>query len=340
MKQTILLLCLLGAFQLSALAQPQDAKSLHEKAKVFMREGDYPNAVLVLNNALQQDPNNLEMGKDLAFTYYLEKDFIRALAVARPLCARTDADVQSYQILGMIYKITDERKEAEKLYKEGIRKFPRSGVLYNEYGEILGTKDGTDAIRLWEKGIEVDPNFSGNYCNACKYYYSKTDYIWSLLYGEIFVNLESYSKRTTEIKDLLEDGFKQLFANLEAQKKRNEKNPFITAYLNTVGAESSAVSDGVTARSLSILRARFVLAWFDKNAAKYPFRLFDYQRQLMQEGMFDAYNQWVFGASENDQKFEAWTNLHNAEYKRFIEFQGGRVFKLPPSQNYQDLNTK
>jgi len=340
MKQAILFLGLFAAGYLTCFAQQQDAKSLHEKAKSFMREGDYPNAIIVLNNALQQDPNNLEMGKDLAFTYYLAKDFTKALAIAKPLCGRTDADVQTYQILGMIYKITDERKECEKLYKEGIKKFAVSGVLYNEYAEILGTKDGADAIKLWEKGIEVDPNYSSNYCNASKYYYTKGDYVWSLLYGEIFVNLESYSKRTAEMKDLLEDGFKQLFANLEEQKKRNEKNPFITTYLNSLSNESSAVAEGITAQSLSILRTRFILAWFEKNAAKFPFRLFDYQHQLIQEGMFDAYNQWVFGASENDQKFETWTKRHNEEYNRFIDFQRGRIFKLPAYQYYQLSNNK
>jgi tetratricopeptide (TPR) repeat protein len=335
MKQAILFLGLFASCYFSCFAQQLDAKALHEKARSYMREGDYPNAIIVLNNALQQDPNNLEMTKDLAFTYYLAKDFIKALAVAKPLSARTDADVQSYQILGMIYKITDERKECEKLYKEGIKKFAGSGVLYNEYAEILGTKDGTDAIKLWEKGIEVDPNYSGNYCNASKYYYTKGDYIWSLIYGEIFVNLESYSKRTTEIKDLLEDGFKQLFANMEALKKKNEKNPFISACLNTFSNESSAITEGITTQSLSILRTRFIIAWFEKNAAKFPFRLFDYQHQLIQEGMFDAYNQWVFGASENDQKFETWTLRHKDEYTRFINFQGGRIFKLPVSQYYQ-----
>jgi tetratricopeptide (TPR) repeat protein len=335
MKHAILFLGLFTGGFFSGIAQQQDAKSLYEKARSYMREGDYPNAIIVLNNALQQDPNNLEMEKDLAFTYYLSKDFIKALAVAKPLCGRTDADVQSYQILGMIYKITDERKECEKLYKEGIKRFSGSGVLYNEYAEILGTKDGTDAIKLWEKGIEVDPNYSSNYCNASKYYYTKGDYIWSLIYGEIFVNLESYSKRTTEIKDLLEDGFKQLFANMEAQKKKNEKNPFISSYLTALGNESSAIAEGITAQSLSILRSRFILSWFEKNAAKYPFRLFEYHHQLMQEGMFDAYNQWVFGASENDQKFETWTLRHKDEYARFVDFQRGRIFKLPISQYYQ-----
>ncbi len=57
------------------------------------------------------------------------------------------------------------------MYKQGIKKFPSSGELYNEYGEMLWVKQDPEAIRFWEKGIEVDPNYSSNYYNASKYYY-------------------------------------------------------------------------------------------------------------------------------------------------------------------------
>jgi tetratricopeptide (TPR) repeat protein len=335
MKKTIILLVLFTATCFSVAAQQQDAKTLDETGKTFMRDGDYANAIIVFNNALKQEPDNLEILKDIAFTYYLQKDFIKALAVAKSFPERKDADVQSYQILALIYKITDERKECEKLYKDGIKKFPKSGVLYSEYAEVIGTKDGGDAILLWEKGIEVDPNYSGNYSNACKYYYSKSEFAWSILYGEIFVNIESYSKRTAEIKDLVEDGYKQLFANIEAQKKKEAKNPFITAYLNTLANQSSSIAQGITPLTLSVLRARFVPDWFEKYAAKFPFRLFDYHQQLIKSGMFDAYNQWIFGETDNSQTFETWTNRHSDEYKKFTTFQSGRIFKLPEGQYYQ-----
>ena len=64
----------------------------------------------------------------------------------------------------MTYKAIAEYKECTKLYKKGIKKFPKSGILYNEYGELLAmNKDLNGAIEIWEKGIEVDPNFSSNY---------------------------------------------------------------------------------------------------------------------------------------------------------------------------------
>jgi hypothetical protein len=51
--------------------------------------------------------------------------------------------------------------------------------------------------------------------------------------------------------------------------------------------------------------------------------------------MYDAYNQWLFGATENLPAFQAWCTAHSDEYSRFVNFQKGRIFKLPEGQYYQ-----
>ncbi len=319
-----------------ATARQNDPRTMQETAKTFMRQGDYPNAILVLNRAIVLEPGNLEMKKDLAFAYYLHKDYVKAMESAKPLADHKDADVQSFQILGMVYKAVEDKKEAERMYKAGIKKFPTSGVLYNEYGELLWSKkEFTDAARQWEKGIEVDPNYSGNYYNASKYYYFSADKVWGIIYGEIFVNLESYSKRTPEIKTILFDGYKKLFAEADILRQQNTKNEFTRAFLETMQKHAAVISNGVTPETLSALRTRFILEWFDKQATRFPFRLFEYQRQLLKSGMFEAYNQWIFGAAKNLSAFENWTVTHTDEYNQFNGFQKNRVFKLPQGQYYQ-----
>jgi len=318
----------------------QDTKTLFETARSFQRQGDYQNAVLVLNRALEQQPNDLQILKEIAFTYYLQRDFVKAKQVALPLPERADADVQTYQIMGMIYKAIEERKDCERLYKEGLKRFPNSGVLYNEYGEMLWTKQDYSAIKFWEKGIEADPNYASNYYNAALHYYFTFDKVWPIIYGEIFLNLESYSKRTAEIKDLVLQSYKKLFVDKDVLNKQDTKNPFVSAFLNTINKQSGTVTQGITPESLTVLRTRFILEWDDKEASKYPFRLFEYQRQLLKEGMFDAYNQWIFGAVQDLSAFQQWTNTHAEEYAKFTNFQKGRVFKLPGNQYYQSVASK
>ena len=328
-------------FLFVVLSNAQDSTSMHYTAKTFIRQGDYSNAILVLNKALQAEPSNFEIKKDLAFAYYLHRDYVKAMETAKPLVESDKADVQSYQILGLVYKAIEERKECEKMYKAAIKKYPKSGVLYNEYGEMLWSKkDFSEAVKLWEKGIEVEPNYSGNYYNAAKYYYFSVDKVWGLVYGEIFVNLESYTKRTAEVRNLLFDGYKKLFADSDMQKNQNTKNEFVKAYLETMKKYSSVVSTGVTPETLVALRTRFILDWTAGNSTRFPYRLFDYHVQLLKSGMFDAYNQWIFGIAKDLAAFQVWTTTHTDEYNKFNTFQKNRVFKLPEGQYYQGLVSK
>lgn len=316
----------------AAIAQDTPGKT----AKAFIRQGDYNNAILVLNKALESDPNNFSHKKDLAFAYYLQRDFAKSMAVIRPIVESNQADIQSYQILGMVYKALDEKRDAERMYRAAIRKFPESGVLYNDFGELLWSRnDYGPASRQWIKGIQTDRNYPGNYYNAAKYYYMSGEKVWGLLYGEIFLNLESYSQRTPEIKNILVEGYKKLFSETDLMRGQDTKNDFVKNYLEIAKTHSQVVSQGITPDALTALRTRFMLSWYDKLSTKFPYRLFDYHRQLAKAGMFDAYNQWIFGAAGNLSQFQQWTSTHSDEYTRFTKFQKSRVFKMPEGQGYR-----
>ncbi len=338
MNKQLLTLCfvLLSFF---ASAQEPDASQLHETGKQFMRGGDWANAVLVLNKALQKEPQNILILKDLAMTYYYQRDFAKAREIIKPLVDKDDADVQAYQIGGNVYKALQERKEAEKMYKKALKKYPTSGPLYAEYGELLWMmNENFTSIEQWELGIKNDPGYAGNYYFAARYYYFTTDKVWALLYGEVFVNMESYSSRTAEIKNLLLDSYKKFFVVDPKTKPAKEKNEFSEAFMAVMSRNSSVVNNGITSESLTMLRTRFLLDWNKDYAAKFPFRLFDHQKQLLQEGMFDAYNQWIFEAAGDLAKYESWTKLNAEQYSEFTRFQKSKLFKVPNGQYYKNSN--
>jgi tetratricopeptide (TPR) repeat protein len=332
MKRTIFFLSAL-LMQLFAIAQ--DVKTLQQTARNFMMQGDYNNAVLVLNKALEQEPRNLELSKDLVMAHFYKSDYPKAQTALNPLLERSDADAAVYQLAGMLYKATGDLKECDRIYKKGLKTFPNSGALYNDYGELLWGKDDYSAIKQWEKGIEIDPNYSANYYNAARYYYLTQDKVWSIVYGELFVNMESYSRRTIEVKNLLLESYKKLYTDADMMAKQDTKNPFVVAFLSNMGKQASVAAKGITPESLTMIRTRFILDWFEKDGAKFPFRLFEYQRQLLKEGIFDAYNQWIFGSVQNLTAFQNWTSNHNDEYSQFTNAQRNRLFKITPGQYYQ-----
>ena len=324
---------------LNAFAQPEDPKKMHETARTFMRSGDFDNAILVLTRALEQDKNNLEMQKDLVMSFYLKRDYEKALAGVKSLVDREDADVVTFQIAGNVYKALEEPKECERVYKKGLKKFPRSGPLLSEYGELLWALKDFSAINYWEEGIRADPAYSGNYYNAANYYFYTKDKVWSLIYGEIFINMESLGERGAAMKQQLLQGYKEkLFSSADLLKgEEKNKSEFAKKFLETIGKQSSLVNSGINTEVLTMIRTRFILDWYAANAGRYPFRLFDFHKQLIAEGMFEAYNQWLFGPVENLAAYDNWTKTHAEEYNNFSSFQKSRIFRMPLGQYYQVL---
>lgn len=327
------IICIL-LWSFPGIASAQNSAELQQTANLFMRQGDYANSIAVLNRALEIDPQNIEIIKNLSLSYYYQKDYTKGLAKIEPVLETEIADDQCFQIAGNFYKEIKKTDECIALFKKGIKKFPESGPMYNELGELLWLNQNYEAIKYWEKGIEKDPAYPANYYNASKYYYLTTDKVWAILYGEIFVNMEPYSNKTAEVKDILLGGYKKLFneATIDYSK---EKNAFAKTFLRIMGKQGGLVTMGITTSSLMMIRTRFILDWqYDPTAALYPYRLFQYHEQLLHAGFFESYNHWMFGPSENLQNFQNWTQKHPQEYAGFSLYQKESIFKMPSGQYY------
>lgn len=314
----------------------QSVEQLRETAILFQKQEDFTNTLMILGKALEMEPQNLMILKDVALTYYLAGDFKRAAARIFPLTDRVDADVQVFQIAGNIFKASEDSRTCDKLYKKGLKKFPKSGALYSEYGDLKWSLEKPEeAIQQWEAGINSDPSHSGNYYHAAKFYFAAADKVRSIIYGEIFTNLESYSVRTSEIKILLIESYKRAFVSSESKQYYIKKTTeFEVKFLETLMKQSALASRGITSESLLIIRSRFMLDWFTANSNAFPHQLFDHLQYLMRDGMFEAYNQWLFGPAADVNAYQNWLKTHVAENKKFQQYQRNKLFRMPEGQDY------
>ena len=321
-----------------ASAQEQTAKILQESGKSLLQKGDYDNAVLVLERAKQQEPGNVEILRDLCFANYLKRDFAKAIETGKLLVENSGADAQAFQLLGLSYKAIADYKEGAKLYRTALRKFPNSGVIYNEYAELFAMeKELDEAIIQWEKGIEVDPLYSSNYYNACNYYGHAGNWIRAALYGELLLNLESYSKRTEEIKTQLLTVYQKLLSGGSIQQLASAKtsSAFEKTVLGVLAKTPMTLKAGpMSISDLTGIRTRFMLGWTEENKKIYPFRLFDHHQYLLSQGLFEAYNYWLFSDADHATAYEAWQKEHPKETEGFKTFQQSRVFKVPVGEYY------
>ena len=335
MKKIILLLSTLIC-QLSTLSAQETKEQIRTRANGFAQQGDYDAAIQVLDAALLMYPNDLDLMNDEMYDAYLNRDYTKALDIGKSISQNPLADEQAYQVLGMNYKAIADYKGADKMYKAALKKFPRSGTLYSEYGDMLAAdKNEADAIKQWEKGIEADPTISSNYYYAAKYYAKTGNILWGLIYGEIFINTESLTKRTTEIKTLLANGYKKLIENRNnIPTLKTSGSAFEKALIACLTSSAENFSGGTTTDDITIFRSRFIINWSNGYANNFPYKLFQYQQMLMQEGFYDACNQWLFGSAINNDAFTNWSALHAADLYDFKQFQRSYLFKMPVEQYY------
>lgn len=334
MKKIVLVLVLFVAINTKS-AFAQTTAELQATAKIFMRQGDYANAVLILNRCLEKEPNNTAIGKDLALSYFYVQNNEKALEIIKPVLESKDADDQCFLIAGNIYKQLNKPKESEKIFKKGIKVFPESGYLYNELGELqIAANNNKDAIKNWEKGIELAPSYSKNYYNAARFYFASNNNVWCILYGEIFANMEPTNPKANQIKKVIIESYKRLFTDITAAKNYKSNKAFSKLYVEALEKQGIQSNQGINVESLSMIRSRFIIDWF-ASGNKPTFKLFEYQQLLLKEGLFEPYNQWLFAAAENEASYQNWIKTHSTESAAFSKFQKSRIFKIPSGQYYQ-----
>jgi tetratricopeptide (TPR) repeat protein len=334
MRSKYIFIFLLQLITATAFAQ-ETVDSYISKSRSFASSGDYGNALLIINKGLATHNDNIDLLKELTYTYYQAERYKEAAGVAQKIAEKDNIDVQAVQIAGIALLGVNAKKEFEALYKKGFKLFPESGNLYATYGEFLLGKESATCIDSWKKGIEVDPSCSSNYYHATKYFVASNRLAEAVWCAENFINLESLSARTVEIKKTLFASLKQMLTTQNFTKQYAVKNnAFFAAYLSAYEKALQAVNTGINTETLILIRTRFILIWQQDYTKEFPSKLLDYHRQLLGDDCFAAYNQWVFGSVENFSAYQNWLNTHQEEQSIFSGFTKNRVFKIPNNQYY------
>jgi len=153
------------------------------------------------------------------------------------------------------------------------------------------------------------------------------------------VNIESLTKRTAEIKSILLDNYKKLISgNYDVENLKTNGNDFEKAVAASMLAAMEKETGDIIPETITAFRVRFLLNWSNTKANAYPYQLFNFNLQLLREGMFDAYNQWLFGTNINKNKYDNWVYTHDEEMQSFTQFQRNVLFKMPAEQYYGHYN--
>ena len=323
----------------------------HEAIKL-MDNGKIDESIKLLKEAQKLDPNRFDYPYELAYAHYIKKDYSGAIKILKEVETHKDITERFYQLLGNSYDILGKTKKAFEVYDTGLEKFPNSGMIYLEKGNVYWGKEEFDkALPFYEKGIELDPAFPSNYYRATLIYLSTTEEVWGMIYGEIFMNIERNSKRTSKISKLLFDTYESQIKftsdtsfsvsfsqnaqiNINDLDNKNFRLPFGIGVYEPTLMMSMINEKTINQNSLYRIRENFINSYFDNKRNKdYPNILFDYQKKVIETGHFEAYSHWILMKGDED-GFDEWYKNNKEKWEAFIAWFTDNGMKINKSNKF------
>jgi tetratricopeptide (TPR) repeat protein len=336
-------------FSFSQNDPKQKAYEMGKTAIYEMEEGNIEKAILILEECKGLDPENANYPYEIAYAHYLNKDYKAASKILKNVIKKYEENDRVWQMLGNTYDLMGNPQKAIKTYEEGLERFPNSGILYLERGNMeMLEKEYNEALGYYEKGILAEPTFPSNYYWASKIYMGSNQEVYGLIYGEIFMNLERGSKRTEDISALLYKVYESQISfesdtsisvsfcqqndiNITIEDLKELKLPFCMLFETTFSIALTETKE-IDLESLNNARTNFLTNYqTGKFKENYPIALYDYQQEIMDAGHFEAYNYWLLGKGDTLTS-EVWFDVQREKFNAFIDWYSENPMEIDPDK--------
>jgi tetratricopeptide (TPR) repeat protein len=337
---------------LTLVPPPEPDFAKLESAIAAMDRGDMARAIRALEELRKRHAENGVVLHELALAYRLAKRPQEAVNVLMPFRARLPP--ASMAGLGSALDELGRVADALAVFREGLRRYPNSGLLHAELGTALyGQGKIDEAIALYQKGIEVDPAAPANYIRF-SLVLARTEYRGlTLIFGETFRLLEPTTDRSIELARVMADVCRNsvkrtprddgaveatvsLAPNVTIERPEQiAELPLVNVFELTFGPPLvRAHKDGLTLASLHQARVEFVAQMndpgnpFDWNVVP----VFRFMRDAAASGMLETYDYWLYGPAFPEE-FEKWAQANQASAEKLGRYIGEHpLFNEPPNQ--------
>lgn len=356
MKRILFALFALFFVSLAGISKKFDDSQLPDRAlrtmdtcMALVHDGQYEAALERFDRLVKEYPESYVVQYERMCALYRLQRYDETVKAAKALIKQKNATGAVYQVYGNALDDAGKKDEAIKIYNEGVKLFPETGILYLELGVInLRENNYVGAITEFEKGIVADPGFASNYYRAAQILFASggNNKVWALVYGEsaallALTNQNRMKEMAGDIRDLWKESVEvvgdsvkvSLMKNKEFKISINGDNAQL-AFPNVFeGCASLAVlqNEGMmnpftaSLEQLIALRKGLVENYYKvtDNLFGNSMYLLPYLKSILDAGHWEAYNYFLFGSvfpeelnkwiDDNEEKlyaFAAWYNEH------------------------------
>jgi hypothetical protein len=350
--KNLLFTLLLLQFATMAFAQAhfnnKDAERLYYNGRELMSTGKLEHAISTFLVAMKQEPDNMWLMRDLGKAYYYNVNYPDALNWLNQAINNANVDDQCYQIKAECLEAKGDHKGARKTLQKGLSYFPQSGLLYHDLGKYRAEHDHDmrAAMNCWLDGIRLAPTNRLNYYEVVKVFSRTPKVVWVLVYGEMFINMEPETPRADEVRAMMLAALHRIYSNDVSVSNpvraayRTDNTDFESTVFNTIYKYKSNFADGFTMENWVILRSRIAMDWRFHFAETYPFSLFAYHDELLRNGNFEMYNEWLMGKQLSEQEHNMQINKFKAEWESFLKFRISLPYQPKSSDYYVNPDLK
>lgn len=332
------------------------ASELLKNAVMFVDAGMFESAQTEFDYLLKEYPDNYVVVYEYCYMLYAQKRYDEILKLEKKLLGLKGVEPKAYQLIGNIYDMTGRSDKARKVYNEGLKRFPGSGALYLELGNVeWEKKDYTKAFPFYLQGMKAEPSFASNYFRAALLGLSTDELrVWGLVYAETEIllapnNESRHADMANGIREVLLNNIKITLApDSSSAKVTLVPSRVITLDPsdNKAGISFPSVYEGCTMSAIAgflynkeefratipqliELRKGIVETYFTvtKNLFGNSMYLLPYQKSVIDAGHWEAYNYFLFSPVAEDE-FDKWYESNSEKFQAFVEWFNSDPFHL------------
>jgi tetratricopeptide (TPR) repeat protein len=321
------------------------------KAIELMDAGDLNGSIAILEALRGRYPDSAIVLHELALAHRLAKRPQKAVELLLP--HKDELPAGSLAALGSALDEMGKKAEAEAVLREGLARFPESGILHSELATTWANAGKlAEALQLYEEGAQVDPAFPANHLNLAKLLSRSRARAMTLIHGEIFRLLEPASPRSLEMGAIMLDVCHKSVTITKRAGAKVEVNvslapdiviekpeqlahlPFVNMFELAFGPGLvQAHTDGFSLASLHRARES-LLAVVNKPGSPYDWGsvpLFRWLRALHAAGHLEAYDYWLYGPGLVDEA-SRWSETHREAERAMVKYVATHPL-FPPKNN-------